>query len=170
MKVLNYLAKILPAKIAFAHCDIPCGIYDPHQAQLAAHTVLRMTDLILQTHEEESKNDEAEEMAERVFTHNISRLTHVKEEHGEIIEEELGTLEVDYFKPEHFEAYPELEELLKKTAKLSVKVRQEINKASAEELLTNVQQIAEIFWKTKGLEPVRIPSGYPTGGEIVSHK
>ena len=86
------------------------------------------------------------------------------------MEEEVGTLEVDYFKDEHFKEYPELADLLKKTAKLSVKVRQEINKELAQELLANTQQIAEIFWKTKSLEPVRIPSGYPTEGETVSHK
>ena len=38
--------KVYPAKIVYAHCDIPCGIYDPHIAQMAAHTVIRMTNLI----------------------------------------------------------------------------------------------------------------------------
>ncbi len=149
MKFLTSLTQLLPSQLAYAHCDIPCGIYDPHQAQMAAHTVLRMTDLILQTHEEDSKDEKDEEMAERNFTHQIARLTRVKEEHGSIVEEELGTLEIDYFKPEHFAEYSELEELLKKTAKLSVKVRQEINKQAAEELLANVQQIAKIFGKPK---------------------
>lgn len=153
--MIEKLIKFLPAKPIYAHCDIPCGIYDPHQMQMAAHTVLRMTDLIT-----EAGSD----------IHKIARMTHIKEEHGHIIEEEIGTLEIDYFKDEHFKQYPELQDLLKKTAKLSVKVRQEINKEVAQELLANTQQIAEIFWKTKGLEPVRIPSGYPTEGEVVSHK
>jgi len=155
MKIFNSLINLLPSKPIYAHCDIPCGIYDPHQAQLAAHTVLRMTSLL-----NEEKND----------MHEIARLTRVKEKHGEIIEEELGTLEIDYFKEEHFKENPELEGLLKKTAKLSVKARQEVSMEVSQELLKNVQEIAEIFWKTKGLEPIRIPSGYPTEGEIVSHK
>ncbi len=155
MKILDLLIKILPSKKVYAHCDIPCGIYDPHMAQMAAHTVLRMTKLL------QEAGDDA---------HKISRLTHVKEEHGAIVEEELGTLDVDYFKDEHFEKFPELQKLLKDTAKLSVKVRQEINMEASQELLKNVQEIAEIFWKTKGFEVVRIPSGYPTEGEIVSHK
>lgn len=153
--MIEKLIKFLPTKPIYAHCDIPCGIYDPHQMQMAAHTVLRMTDLIT-----EAGSD----------IHKIARMTHVKEEHGHIVEEEIGTLEVDYFKDEHFEKFPELEGLLKKTAKLSVKARQEVNQDVAQELLANVQQIAEIFWKTKELEPVRIPSGYPTEGEVVSHK
>lgn len=153
--MIEKLIKFLPTKPIYAHCDIPCGIYDPHQMQMAAHTVLRMIDLIT-----EAGSD----------IHKIARMTHVKEEHGHIIEDEIGTLEIDYFKDEHFKQYPELQDLLKKTAKLSVKVRQETNKEAAQELLANTQQIAEIFWKTKGLESVRISSGYSTEGEIVSHK
>ena len=153
--LLSLLIKFLPTRLVYAHCDIPCGIYDPHQMQMAAHTIIRMTSLL-----GEAKDD----------MHKIARLTRVKEKHGEMIEEELGTLEVDYFKDEHFKEHSELEELIKKTAKLSVKARQEISVEVAQELLASVQQIAEIFWKTKKMEPVRIPSGYPTEGEIVSHK
>lgn len=153
--ILSRIIKLLPSKPIYAHCDIPCGIYDPHIAQMAAHTVLRMTNLL---------NEEKDDM------HKIARLTRVKEKHGEMIEEELGTLEVDYFKEEHFKEHLQLQELLKKTAKLSVKARQEVSVEVAQELLKNVQGISEIFWKTKKLEPVRIPSGYPTEGEIVSHK
>lgn len=153
--MLNLFIKFLPSKPVFAHCDIPCGIYDPHMAQMAAHTVIRMTHLL--------KEAEAD-------AHAIARMTHVKEDHGKICENELVTLWADYFKEEHFKEYPELPDLILKTVKLTGKVRQEVNLDVANELLTNVQKIAEIFWKTKGFEPVRIPSGYPTEGEIVSHK
>lgn len=153
--MLSKLIKLLPTRPVFAHCDIPCGIYDPHQAQMAAHTVIRMTNLIT-----EAKDD----------VHKISRCTRVKEKHAKIVEEELETLWADYFKEEHLKEYPELNNLILKTVKLTGKVRQEINLEAAEELLKNVQEIAEIFWKTKGFEPVRIPSGYPTEGVIVSHK
>ena len=155
MRILNYLIKVLPSKPLYAHCDIPCGIYDPHLAQMAAHTIIRMTKLI----------DEAED-----DVHKIARLTHVKEEHGDLCEEELITLWGDYFKEEHLKDYPNLHDLVWKSVKLTGKVRQEVNLEAANELLASVQKIAEIFWKTKGLEPVRIPSGSPTEGEIVSHK
>lgn len=153
--MLNLLIKLLPTRPIYAHCDIPCGIYDPHQAQMAAHTVIRMTKLIT-----EAGND----------AHKIARMTHVKEKHADIVEEELETLWADYFKEEHLKDYPDLNNLILKTVKLSGKVRQEVNLEAANELLKNVQEIAEIFWKTKGLTPTRIPSGYPTEGEIVSRK
>lgn len=155
MRFINKLIKFLPSRPVYAHCDIPCGIYDPHNAQMAAHTIIRMTKLL-----GEAAGD----------THKIARLTHVKEAHGKICEEELVTLWADYFKEEHLKDYPNLHTLIWNSMKLTGKVRQEVNLDAANELLANVQKVAEIFWKTKGLEPVRIPSGYPTEGEIVSHK
>ncbi len=155
MNLINSLIKFLPTRPIYAHCDIPCGIYDPHEMQMAAHTVIRMVNLI-----NEAKGD----------THKIVRCTRVKEKHGERVEHELVTLWADYFKEEHLKDYPKLHDLVWKTIKLSGKVRQEVNLEASQELLKNVQEIAEIFWKTKGMEPVRIPSGYPTEGEIVSHK
>lgn len=86
---LASIFNLLPVKTAYAHCDIPCGIYDPHNAQMAVHTVIRMTQLL---------GDEKD-------PHAIARLTHVKEDHGKLIEEELGTLQNDYFKEEHFKTY-----------------------------------------------------------------
>jgi len=89
---MKKLFNILPLNIAYAHCDIPCGIYDPHQAQLAAHTVIRMTQLLLEIKREDETKAE----------HDVARATHVKEEHSSIIEEELETLRNDYFKEEHY--------------------------------------------------------------------
>lgn len=162
--ILSKLIKLLSSKPVYAHCDIPCGIYDPYHAQLAAHTVIRMTKLI------QDLRKEVGDEAEKKFISQLARLTKVKEEHGEACEEELVTLWGDYFKKEHLKEYPELHELVWKAIKLASKVRQEINLEAADELLANVQKIAEIFWKTKKMEVVRIPSGYPTEGEIVSHK
>lgn len=155
MKLLNSLLKLLPSKPIYAHCDIPCGIYDPHEMQMAAHTVIRMVNLI-----NESKED----------THKMVRCIKVKEEHAQRVEHEVVTLWADYFKEEHLKDYPNLHDLIWKTVKLSGQVRQEINLEASKELLKNTQEIAEIFWKTKKMEPVRVPSGYPTEGEIVSHR
>lgn len=159
MKIKNLL-NILPLKIAYAHCDIPCGIYDPHQAQLAAHTVIRMTQLL-----SEVKRDN-----ETKAEHDVARMTHVKEEHSSIIEEELETLRNDYFKEEHYKEYPNLNELFVKTLKSASKARQNIDIAAAEETLSGILEIAEIFYKTKGVTPVRVKSVYPTGGEMVFYK
>lgn len=167
MEVIRNLLSLILVKTVYAHCDIPCGVYDPTPTQIAAHTVLRMTQML----EEVSASSAEPPFDERKrIISQISRLTHVKEKHGELVEEELGTLENDYFKPEHHKKFPELAELISTAVKFSIKVRQNIDIDAANELLTTTQKIAEIFYKTKNFEPVRIPSGYPTGGEIVSHK
>lgn len=160
MAILSFLVKLLPERIAYAHCDIPCGIYDPHQMQLAAHTVIRMTQLI-----QDAKMDD-----EKAMMHQVARLTKVKEEHAESVKHEVRVLWGDYFKEEHLKEYPDLHSLIFKTLKVASKARQEINMDAANELLAHTQQIAEIFFKTKGLTPVRVKSLYPTGGEIVFYK
>lgn len=158
--IIKKLFNLLPLRIAYAHCDIPCGIYDPHQAQLAAHTVIRMTQMLL-----EIKRDN-----ETKAEHDIARMTHVKEEHSSIIEEELETLRNDYFKKEHYKEYSNLNDLFVKTLKSAAKARQNIDVAAAGETLSGVLEIAEIFYKTKGVTPVRVKSVYPTGGEMVFYK
>ncbi len=152
---------LLPEKTAYAHCDIPCGIYDPHQAQVAAHTIIRMTQMISELNYEDNIE------SKRQFASQIARLTHVKEEHGHLVEDEIGTLQNDYFKEEHYSQFANLKELLEKATSLSIKVRQNIDMDSAKELLETVMQVAEIFFKSKGLESKRVRAPYPTGLEIV---
>lgn len=166
-KLFQLFTFYLPEKKAFAHCDIPCGIYDPHQAQLAAHTVIRMTQLIGEV--SVSGSEPSFEERKKIIS-QVSRLTHVKEEHSSLLESELMTLKNDYFKEEHFKEYPNLNELFNKTLKSLTKARQNIDIESSQEALSGVQEIAEIFFKTKGVESVRVKSVYTTGGEIVLHK
>lgn len=154
MKLLSAIIKILPLQTAYAHCDIPCGIYDPTPLQIAVHTVLRMIQLL-----EEHKDN----------MHDVARIVHVKEEHGDKVEDELGTLENDYFKPEHYKAYPELKELIASATSLSIQTRQKPEMEMAKELLEKCLLISEIFYKTKNVTPVRVKSLYPTMGEIVTY-
>jgi nickel superoxide dismutase len=158
--VLKSITSFLPLNTAYAHCDIPCGLYDPHNAQLAAHTIIRMTQFLGEIKRENETKAE----------HDVARVTRVKEKHSNILEEELDTLQNDYFKDEHFKEYPELEDLFKSTLKIAAKARQGIDMEAAQKTLEGVQQIAEIFFKSKNVEPVRVKSVYPTGGEIVTHK
>jgi nickel superoxide dismutase len=155
MKLSKFFFSPFKIGIAYAHCDIPCGIYDPHQAQLAAHTIIRMTNLI---------GEAGDDM------HKIARITKVKEDHAELLKHEITVLWADYFKDEHIKNYPNLHELVFKTLKLASKTKQEVNLETAEKLLENVQEIAEIFWKTKGVKTLRIKSPYPTEGELVLPK
>lgn len=160
MAPLNFILKFFPKRLAFAHCDIPCGIYDPFRAQQAAHTIIRMTQLLSSIKREDETKAE----------HDMARMTHVKEKHSDILEEELDTLQNDYFKEEHFKAYPNLTELFASTIKSSIKARQNIDIEAAEQTLSGVQEIAEIFFKTKNVIPVRVKTVYPTEGEIVIYK
>jgi len=163
-KLFQSIDKIKPAKIAYAHCDIPCGIYDPHLAQVAAHTVIRMVDLI---NELKSPGENPTFEQRKEIMHKINRYTSVKEEHAELCKKEIRILWGDYFKPEHIQKYPELHELVWKVMKLGSKARQEINLQASEELLEAVNKIAEIFWETKGMGTIIFKAPYPTARETV---
>lgn len=153
MKIINFL-NYIPHKTAYAHCDIPCGIYDPNALQMAAHTVYRMTDMLV---------DEKD-------SHDIARITYVKEKHGENAEKELVTLMYDYFKNDHYEKYPKLEELFDEAVELTAKTRQEIDLEAATQLIEKTQEIAEIFYDSKGVGSKKVKSIYPTGLEVVVQK
>lgn len=154
----------LGAQPAHAHCDIPCGIYDLHGAQLSVLTVIRMNQLIGDL----PKPGVAATPEERqAFVHKLARYTSVKEEHAEQCKRELRVVWGDYFTPEHLQKFPELHGLFWQAMKLASKVRQEVNVEAAQELLSMVQKIAEIFWKTKGAEVRRQPSLQKSGGELV---
>lgn len=165
--MIKFFLKLLPSQPVYAHCDIPCGIYDPHQMQLAAHSILRMVNLIdeLKPSTEEPPFDERKKIISQ-----ISRLSKVKEEHAELLKHELRVLWADYFKQEHLKEHPNLHDLVFKTMKLASKARQEVDASVAHELLENVQQIAEIFYRTKGVKPLRVKTVYPTEGEIVTYR
>ncbi|MBI4019132.1 MAG: superoxide dismutase, Ni [Candidatus Aenigmarchaeota archaeon] len=150
--IMKILDRIVPAAKASAHCDIPCGIYDPHIAQMAAHTVIRMVTLI-----NENKDD----------AHKVARFTAVKEQHAEICKHEIRVLWGDYFKPEHIQKYPNLHDLVWKTLKLASKARQEADVKAADELLESVNKVAEIFWEAKGMGTARFKAPYPTERETV---
>ena len=169
--VFRLIDKVFPAQLAYAHCDIPCGIYDPHGAQMAGHTVIRMVNLIGETVASMKNNQNPTIEERRDFIHKLSRYGKVKEEHVELCKHEIRILWGDYFKPEDVEKYPELHELVWKVMKLGSKARQEVNLQVAEELLETVNKVAEIFWKTNGMETTRIKATfYPTGRETVYPK
>lgn len=162
--ILRFINKIWPPQIAFAHCDVPCGIYDPHEVQMGAHTVLRMTSLINEL--QASSNNPKFEERKRIIS-QVARLTKVKEEHAELVKHQVRVIWGDYFKAEHLKKYEDLHDLVFKIMKQASKARQEVNLEAAQDLLASVEKFAEIFWETKERKTVRIKSGYPTEGEIV---
>lgn len=144
MSFLSVLARFLPTKIAYAHCDVPCGIYDPKPAQIAAATVLKMVQKIKEL--DSSVSPQNDNLNNR---NAFIRMVWTKEEHARKCKEELLILWTDYFKEEHLSQFPNLHEVFWQAAKLCSKNKQEVNIEAAKELVEAVDKIAEIFQKTK---------------------
>jgi len=147
-----------------AHCDIPCGIYDPHAAQVAALTIVRMNQLIAELPKPGPQTTPEER---DVYVHKLSRYTAVKEEHAELCKKELRVIWGDYFTPDHLKQFPELHGLFWDAMKLASKTRQEVSLSAAQELLAKIHKIADIFWKTKGADVRLQPSLQKSGGELL---
>jgi len=145
---------------AEAHCDIPCGIYDPHAAQISVLTVIRMIDLMADLEAAHKEKD-------LEYFNSLARYIAVKEEHAELCKREIRVMWGDYFKAEHVEKFPELHTLTHKIMQLASKCRQTTNRATALELLAAVNRFAEIFWDTKGVAVKRVKAPYKPGEEIV---
>ncbi|UJH71518.1 superoxide dismutase, Ni [Ornithinimicrobium sp. INDO-MA30-4] len=118
-----------------AHCDLPCGVYDPAQARIEAESVKMVIQKVNDSDDADFK----------------MRGTLIKEERSELVKHHLWVLWTDYFKPPHFEKYPELHVLFNEATKLAgaggTKGSWDI--ANAEQLLSKIERISEIFWETK---------------------
>lgn len=148
MKILDLLIRLLPSKPVYAHCDIPCGIYDPKPSQLAAKTVLKMAQKILEEPLPEHGEPEAIKDSVIKYNHAIARYTVTKEQHAEACKREILILWTDYFKSEHLEKFPDLHDLVWKTCKLCSDNKRAVDEAKAEELVAAVDKIADIFNET----------------------
>lgn len=162
--LLRFVDRIAPPAHVEAHCDIPCGIYDPHMAQIAALTVVRMNQLMNSV---ERPPMDAPPDAQRNALNSLSRYIKTKEDHAELCKRELDILWHDYFRPEHLEKYPELHTKFWNATKLASKNKQTADIQAAEDLLAATREIAEIFWDTKGV-PTRVSGSNQTaGGQLV---
>ncbi len=140
INIFSLLSEILPTQTIHAHCDVPCGIYDPKPAQIAAATVLKMVQKI---NELPKKNPTVQDR------NSFVRMVWTKEEHARKCKEELLILWTDYFKKEHTEMFPNLHEIFWNAAKLCSKNKQEVNLEKAQALVKAVDEIAEMFQKAK---------------------
>jgi nickel superoxide dismutase len=147
MKVTKLIKQMLPAQeIVEAHCDGPCGVYDPSSARIAAEAVLSMTKKLLALPHPDHGDTEAE-----VAYHNtFSRYVTIKEDQAHLAKEEVLVLWTDYFKPVHLEAYPDLHNLIWETTKLCSAAKQHVDLAAAQKLMENIEKIHNVFWATKG--------------------
>ena len=155
---------VVPPRAVYAHCDIPCGIYDPHEAQIAALTVIRMDQLIAEL---PAPTADAKPEDRAAYTSKLARYTAVKETHSERVKSEVRVIWGDYFTPDHAKQFPQVHDLVWKILKQASKTRQGTNVADAQELLKQVQEFADVFWQTKGAKTRRVPSMQKPGGELV---
>ncbi len=139
--ILNHL----PSKSVYAHCDGPCGVYDPASSRVSAEAVLSMTKKLLALAPE--GNDPT---ALAAYNNTFSRFVAIKEEQAQETKKELLILWTDYFKPEHLAAYPDLHDTFWKAAKLCSACKVNIDLAKAQELIASVEKIHHMFWKSKG--------------------
>ncbi len=145
---------------ARAHCDIPCGIYDPIKAQLAALSVVRMLDLMTDLAATHAEKDVE-------FLNTMIRLVNVKEEHAEECKREIRVIWGDYIKDKHLEEFPQLSGLVHKIMELGSKTRQTADRTMGLALVDAINEFAEIFWKTKGVPTKRAKAPYAPGLELV---
>lgn len=124
--------KLSLIKPVHAHCDLPCGVYDPAQARIEAESVLQIM----------KKYDGFDE-------HGKTRAIFIKEQRAELVKHHLWVLWTDYFKPEHLEKYPDLHEKFWKATKQAGECKHHLDPAEAEKLLEQIDEIAKIFWETK---------------------
>ena len=133
---------------ASAHCDGPCGIYDPSSARIAGEAVVSMTNKMLGLKCPEVENADA--MAS--YLNTMSRYTAIKEEEAQRCKDELLILWTDYFKPQHLESFPELHEIFWNAAKLCSSCKVEVSVQLCGELMEAFEKIHNIFWSTKNRE------------------
>ena len=119
-----------------AHCDLPCGVYDPAQARIEAESIQAIIKKV-------ADNDDPDFRTRALI---------IKEQRSELVKHHLWVLWTDYFKPPHFEKYPQLHELFNEATKLAGGgggAKASTDPAKADELLGKIDEIAKIFWETK---------------------
>ena len=134
------LAKRLPADEVSAHCDGPCGVYDPASARIAAEAVLSMTKKLV----------DAGPATTLEAQNTQSRYIAIKEEEAHTCKEQLLVLWTDYFKPPHLEQFPDLHTTFWNAAKLCSEAKVHCSVEVAEKLLAAVEEIHNMFWSSKG--------------------
>ncbi|MGH9089722.1 MAG: superoxide dismutase, Ni [Acidimicrobiales bacterium] len=132
-RVLTAVDQAVPPRSVHAHCDLPCGVYDPAQARIEAESVKA----IMEKHN--SSDDDQFRL----------RAIQIKEERADLVKHHLWVLWTDYFKPEHLEKYPQLHELFWKATKSAGESKKTVDVAVGQRLLDQIGEITTIFWETK---------------------
>src|ERR1700748_1158141 len=130
MRLLTRLLE--PKTVAYAHCDLPCGVYDPAQARIEPESIKAIDEKYQANSDPEFR----------------TRALIIKEQRSELVKHHLWVLWTDYFKPPHFEKYPQLHTLFNEATKLAgaTGTQGEMDAGKADELLAKIDEEREIFW------------------------
>jgi nickel superoxide dismutase len=128
-------AFVAPTVDVSAHCDLPCGVYDPAQARIEAESIKAVIAKALDSDDPDFR----------------TRAILIKEQRSELVKHHLWVLWTDYFKPPHFEKYPNLHQLFNEATKLAgaAGTKGSVDPAVADQLLAKIEEISKIFWETK---------------------
>jgi len=126
---------LTPRTVVSAHCDLPCGVYDPAQARIEAESVKAIQ-------EKYQANTDPEFRTRAII---------IKEQRAELVKHHLWVLWTDYFKPPHFEKYPNLHQLFNEATKLAgaAGAKGSLDPSVGDQLLAKIEEISKIFWETK---------------------
>ena len=142
-RLTDQLLRIEPI---YAHCDVPCGIYDPHLAGVSAKTVHTMNKKLTELPMPGPSASAQEQLEHR---NTIVRMVQTKEVHAQLCKQELLILWTDYFKPETLPMFPDLHETFWKAAKLCSYNKQHVDLVKSQELMDAVAKISDMFQKAE---------------------
>ena len=132
-RLLEAFDRLRPPLAAHAHCDLPCGVYDPAQARIEAESVKAI--------QEKYQSSDDETFRQRAVL--------IKEERADLVKHHLWVLWTDYFKPEHLEKYPQLHDLFWQATKEAGTAKKSLDPAQGEKLLGLIGEIDKVFWDSK---------------------
>jgi nickel superoxide dismutase len=132
-RVLSIIDRFSPPEQVHAHCDLPCGVYDPAQARVEAESVKAIQEKYGASDDEAFK----------------TRALAIKEERADLVKHHLWVLWTDYFKPPHLEKYPQLHQLFWDATKAAGATKGSVDPATGQKLLDQIAEIDRIFWETK---------------------
>lgn len=142
MQISGIIGRLVrPSTVAYAHCDLPCGVYDPAQARIEAESVKAC--------QERYQNAEAMRGPNQTLEEYRGRAIAIKEERADMVKHHLWVLWTDYFTPAHLEKYPTLHQLFWTATKAAGAAKKSQDPAQGQQLLDAIKEIDTIFWATK---------------------
>jgi nickel superoxide dismutase len=130
-----------PARVAHAHCDLPCGVYDPAQARIEAESIKAIQERYQDAENKKTAGETADQYKHRCLE--------IKEARADLVKHHLWVLWTDYFKPNHLEQHPNLHELFWNATKEAGNAKRAVDPNQGQKLLDLIGEIDKIFWATK---------------------